>query len=76
MTTKEKNQLFTEYPFILLWGKKMGSFEYFIVNQILEAKDDNAPFDSIYKNYEGVWVTATPEIKIELDKYKNRLIAG
>ena len=45
-----KAKLNSMYPFIRIWGHKMGSYSDYIVEQQEKALQDNAPFDVIYKN--------------------------
>ncbi len=51
------------YPYIVAWGRYMGSFQYYIDDQQLEAQQDNAPQTAVYKK-DRVWVTfdELPEI--------------
>jgi hypothetical protein len=35
----------------------MGSYPYYIQDQITEARKDSAPHDAIYKNDDGSWAT-------------------
>lgn len=46
-----------DYPYIRAWGKYLGSFAYYINDQIDQANQDGAPEDAVYKNNENVWVT-------------------
>lgn len=45
------------YPYIRAWGTYLGSFPYYINDQIALATKDGAPERSIYKSHEGQWVT-------------------
>lgn len=45
------------YRYIQAWGEMMGSREYYISQQITEAKDDEAPENAIYKREQGSWET-------------------
>jgi hypothetical protein len=49
--------IFVSYPFIRLWGKEMGSFPYYINDQIARATEDRAPYNAIYRRDDGVWRT-------------------
>lgn len=67
MTTNNYAELKSMYPYIHAMGKIMGSFEYYIINQMIRAKEDNAPAHSVYysettKN----WVTITDIPNTEL----------
>ncbi len=37
------------YPYITKWGRMMGSFDYFIENEIRVATKDGAPQNATYK---------------------------
>jgi hypothetical protein len=45
-----------EYPFIHAWGAYMGSKQYYIKDQVSEAKEDEAPQNAIYLR-DGKWRT-------------------
>ena len=45
-----------QYPYILLWGRRLGSFPSYINDQIEKARADNAPQTAIYER-DGVWRT-------------------
>lgn len=45
------------YPFIERWGSMMGSFPYYITDQIAQARHDKAPPTAIYKTAGGKWRT-------------------
>lgn len=44
------------YKYVRAWCQFMGSFPYYITDQIDRAKEDNAPETAVYKNDNG-WVT-------------------
>jgi hypothetical protein len=46
-----------EYLMIRAWGKYMGSYAYYIRDQIATAKEDKAPTNAIYKKDDGTWAT-------------------
>ena len=46
-----------DYPYIRAWGRLLGSFDYYIEDQIAEAKRDRAPYDAIFKTGEEDWST-------------------
>jgi hypothetical protein len=46
-----------KYPYIAAWGARLGSFKYYIVDQIAEATKDNAPERATYKGEDGRWHT-------------------
>lgn len=41
------------YPYIRAWGKKLGSFDYYIRAQIERARETNAPDDALYERYDA-----------------------
>ena len=45
-----------DYPFIRAWGKMMGSFDYYIQEQVGMARHDRAPETAIFKREDG-WAT-------------------
>lgn len=47
----------TEYPFIDIWGRMLGSQAYYIADEKARAKADNAPQTAIYKRQDGSWAT-------------------
>jgi hypothetical protein len=61
-----------DYPYIRKWGRFMGSFVYYIEDQIRQAREDKAPEDAIYREDNGHWHRAS-EIKNEDTR---RLIMG
>ena len=46
-----------DYKYIRAWGYSLGSFDYYIENQIAKAKEDNAPPTAVYKRQDGTWAT-------------------
>jgi hypothetical protein len=46
-----------KYPFIVAWGNRLGSFQYYIDGEIERAIEDNAPERAIYKSGDGTWRT-------------------
>jgi hypothetical protein len=46
-----------KYPFIRAWGYQLGSFKYYIENEIERAIEDKAPERAIYKSGNGEWRT-------------------
>jgi hypothetical protein len=40
-----------EYIAIRLWGRQMGSYDYYIQMEQQKAAEDNAPLDAIYKRH-------------------------
>lgn len=46
------------YEYIRAWGRMMGSYSYYITEQVERAKNDNAPSNSVYFGYsENRWIT-------------------
>jgi hypothetical protein len=48
-------RLSKKYPNIVEHGNIMGSFDYYVLSELLDAERDNAPTDSSYKSHEGNW---------------------
>lgn len=46
-----------DYQWIRKWGKFVGSFNYYIEDQVAEARKDNAPQTAICKDMNGHWST-------------------
>jgi hypothetical protein len=46
-----------DYPYIWAWGRRLGSFRYFIEDQVEQARADNAPQNAIDRNQDGTWST-------------------
>jgi hypothetical protein len=59
-----------DYPFIRKWGQLLGSHDYYIEDQIEEARLDGAPAKAIYRDRNGVWHTtdeiSKPEIRRQM----------
>lgn len=51
------NQTPEKYKSIAAWGRMMGSFPYYVRDQIELAQKDNAPAGATYKNDDGTWNT-------------------
>ena len=49
------SQARAKYPWLVKWGQQLGSYDYYIDNQAVEAMKDGAPFDAVYKR-DGKWV--------------------
>lgn len=45
-----------DYKYIRAWGAYMGSFDYYVNDQVAQARKDNAPEDAIYCR-DGKWAT-------------------
>lgn len=45
-----------DYPYIVAWGRMMGSFNYYIEAEVAQAAEDGAPRNAIYKRGD-VWKT-------------------
>lgn len=46
-----------DYPFIRLWGREMGSYAYYINDQVDLARKENAPENVISRDHDGTWKT-------------------
>lgn len=51
-----KAELWRKFPYIVLWGKHLQSYDYYITEQCLEAESDNAPYNAFQKR-NGEWIT-------------------
>jgi len=47
-----------EYVCIAAWGRRMGSFNYYITDQQRMASGEEAPITAIYRNSDGTWSKA------------------
>lgn len=54
---KETARLREKYPWIVKWGRLLGSFAYYIDNQVHKAEADGAPTTAIYKREDEGWAT-------------------
>lgn len=52
----DKN-LAEKYPYIVWWGKSLGSFDYYIEAQLKLAEQTNAPVTATYRQQDGTWAT-------------------
>jgi hypothetical protein len=43
-----------KYPYLVAWCRMMGSYDYYIQDQLQKAEETNAPHDCIYER-DGVW---------------------
>lgn len=50
-------RLIDRYPYIYAWGRMMGSRQYYVFDQIMDAIVENAPLDAVYKKDDGTWAT-------------------
>lgn len=61
-----------DYIYIRAWGQHMGSFPYYIRDQLATAHEDKAPGNAIYKRDDGIWATiddiATPSVRTRIEK--------
>jgi len=46
-----------KYKYIVLWGKYLRSYDYYIDMQVGLAEEDNAPRNAIFKDHDGQWHT-------------------
>jgi hypothetical protein len=46
-----------KYPYIVAWGKMLGSFESYIEDHLITAELEQAPATAIYSMAEGGWKT-------------------
>jgi hypothetical protein len=60
MKLSTPNPAASPYLAIYVWGKELGSYNYFILDEQQRAKDDGAPLDAIYKDETtGHWHTVS-----------------
>lgn len=77
--TQDQLKRYREFPYIAAWGSFLGSEPYYIIQQIREARYDNAPKNSIYKDTTtDEWVTfddcRNQSAKVYIGKYVSILI--
>lgn len=62
-----------DYVWIDVWGRMLGSFEYYRIGQQELAARENAPLTAIYQNARGKWVTAeeisSPSARERLERH-------
>lgn len=46
-----------DYPYIRAWGKLMGSYRYFIEDEIDRARSEGAPLNATSRGHDGTWST-------------------
>jgi hypothetical protein len=47
----------TPYPFVVAWCRMMGSFSYYVRDQVELAQRTKAPKDATYQRGDGSWCT-------------------
>ena len=61
-----------DYIMIRAWGAYMGSYAYFIRDQVAIAHEDKAPGNAIFKRDDGTWATiddiTNPTTRNQVDK--------
>lgn len=66
------NRLSKRFPCIVKWGQHIGSYDYYIANQLLKAEKDNAP-KTAYTHWDDAgWLDAENVVNIEV---KNLLLS-
>jgi hypothetical protein len=63
-----------DYLYIRAWGKMLGSHEYYIKNQVEQAREDKAPQDVIYKRDKD-WVRFSEVRNVQTKYQVNALVA-
>ena len=58
----ELKRLSKMFPQIVEHSNTMGSFDYYVLSQLLDAERDNAPTNSCYKNINNQWVLSYPKL--------------
>ena len=73
-------QVMQKYPYIVAWGKMMGSFRYYIVDQCWKADDQKVREDACYwSDTDTKWKYLSDmreELQKELEEYKNGVRGG
>ncbi|EWM19623.1 hypothetical protein [Kutzneria sp. 744] len=46
-----------DYPYVRAWGDLMGSYSYFINDQVMRARADGAPANATHRRHDGTWAT-------------------
>jgi len=41
----------SRFPYIRVWGKATGSYDYYITEQVKRAAETNAPHDALFEKY-------------------------
>jgi hypothetical protein len=59
-----------DYPYIRSWGRIMGSFRYFVEDEIDRARVDGAPQNAIHRKDDGTWATTDD---VRSDETRRRL---
>lgn len=49
------NRLSKRFPCIVKWGRYLGSYDYYIANELLRAEEDNAPTTAYNHNDPNGW---------------------
>lgn len=65
-----------DYIYIRAWGQMMGSFPYYIENQVSLARHAGAPENAIYQNMVGEWVTYDEITNEDAKAQVDRIIAA
>lgn len=58
---KVRKKKVPDYPYIRAWCRMMGSYDYYLQNQLHRARAEKAPFDAVFERTElggtktGVW---------------------
>ena len=50
-------RLYGRFPYIVAWGERLHSLQYYIDGEVQGASDDNAPETALYKREDGSWAT-------------------
>jgi len=68
-----------DYLYIRAWGKLLGSFDYYIENEVCKARKDNAPQTAIYRNDDKTWQTVEnvcEETKRQVEAIVKEMVKG
>ena len=58
------------YKMVMFWGHSLGSYQYYIRQEMERACQENAPLDAIYRRENGEWARWC---EIKNTELKNRL---
>ena len=47
----------TDYPYIRAWGRLVGTATQYIHDRVVQARDERAPANAVYRNLDGQWLT-------------------
>lgn len=72
LTYEERERLFSKYPYIVAWGKILGSNQHYIEQQCIRADEENASQESVHIK-DNKWVLIS-ELPVGLQQELNDLV--